>query len=128
MIGTFGPTQVVALALTGILGIALLADALMSFRPPAFIRDCLDSVGFPRDWWWTLIVIKLLAVVGLVTGLWLPGVGLATSVAVVAYFVCAAAAHVRARALGSAFWINCLGMLALATATCVAQAVLTLSA
>ncbi|RGE19633.1 DoxX family protein [Leucobacter sp. wl10] len=94
-----------------LLAAVLLADALLSLRPPRFIRDCLDGVRFPRDWWWTLIVIKLLAVAGLFAGVWIPGLGLAANVGVVAYFLCAVAAHLRARFLGSAFWINCLGML-----------------
>lgn len=91
----------------------LIVDALMSLRPPRFIRDCLDGVRFPREWWWVLVVVKLLAVAGLVAGTWLPGVGVAASVGVVVYFVCAVVAHLRARYLGSAFWVNCLGMLAL---------------
>ncbi|MEV6661131.1 TetR family transcriptional regulator [Nocardia fluminea] len=45
-----------------------------------------------------------------------PGVGFATAVGVVAYFVCAAYSHYRARFLGYEFWINCLGMLALSVA------------
>ena len=94
----------------------LLVDALLSLRPPAFIRDCLNGVRFPSEWWWILISIKLLAAAGLVTGLWLPGIGLAANVGVVAYFVCAAAAHLRARFLGTSFWLNCLGMLALSLA------------
>ena len=52
--------------LPAVLAAALLFDAVASIRPPAFIRDCLDGVGFPRDWWWALIVIKTLAVVGLI--------------------------------------------------------------
>lgn len=70
---------------------ALLFDAIASLRPPRFISDCLDGVGFPRDWWWALIVVKTLAV----------------------------AAHLRARLLGQAFWLNCLGMLLLTLATLV---------
>lgn len=98
------------------LAIALLADAAMSVRPPRFIRDCLDGVRFPRDWWWALIVIKALAAAGLIVGIWLPGVAFAANVGVIAYFVCAAAAHIRARFFGQAFWVNCLGMLALSVA------------
>lgn len=97
--------------LTVVLAAVLLGDALVSLRPPAFIRGCLDGVRLPRDWWWILIVIKLVAVVGLLVGLRYPGVGVAANAGVVAYFVCAAVAHVRARFLGSAFWVNCLGML-----------------
>jgi hypothetical protein len=97
--------------LTVVLAVALLGDAVLSIRPPRFIRDCLDGVRFPREWWWILIVIKLLAGVGLLAGLHYPGVGQATNVAVIFYFVCAAAAHLRARFLQASFWINCLGML-----------------
>lgn len=99
---------------TAVLALALLADALLSLQPPKFIRDCLDGVHFPRDWWWVLIVVKLLAVVGLVSGIWVEGVAFSANVGVVAYFACAAIAHIRAKFLGTAFWVNCLGMLMLA--------------
>ncbi len=105
--------------LTVALAAVLLGDALMSLRPPVFIRDCLDGVRFPRDWWWILVVIKLVAVAGLVAGLVVPGVGVAANAGVVAYFVCAAVAHLRARFLGSTFWVNCLGMLTLSVAVLV---------
>lgn len=101
---------------TMLLAGVLLGDALLSLRPPAFIRDCLDGVGYPREWWWTLIVIKTVAVTGLVAGLWIPGLTFAANVGVVAYFVTAAAAHVRARFTVASFWLNCLGMLTLSVA------------
>ncbi|MFT4127556.1 MAG: DoxX family protein [Gordonia sp. (in: high G+C Gram-positive bacteria)] len=97
--------------LSVVLAVILLADAVMSVRAPAFIRGCLEGVGFPREWWWCLIVIKALAGVGLLLGLSYPGVGATVTAGVVAYFGCAAFAHWRARFLGSAFWINCLGLL-----------------
>ncbi len=102
-----------------ILAGALLFDAIASLRPPRFISDCLDGVGFPREWWWTLIVAKVLAVAGLIAGIWIPGIALAATAGVVVYFLCAVAAHLRARFLGQAFWLNCLGMLMLALATLV---------
>lgn len=104
---------------TALLALALLSDAVMSVRPPAFIRRCLDGVGLPRDWWWILIVIKTFAVAGLLTGLKYPGVAFATNVAVIGYFVCASYAHYRARFLKQEFWVNCLGMLTLSVATLV---------
>ena len=97
-----------------LLAAVLFGDALMSIRPPKFIRVCLDGVGFARDWWWTLLVIKLLAVAGLLVGLWEPGVGFAATVGIITYFACAAYSHIRAGFMGTEFWINCLGMLALA--------------
>lgn len=99
-----------------LLALSLFADALMSVRPPMFIQRCLDGVRFPREWWWTLITIKLAATAGLLAGLKYPGIGFATAVGVIAYFLCAAYAHYRARFLGYEFWINCLGMLTLSIA------------
>lgn len=99
------------------LAAVLLFDAVASIRPPRFIRECLDGVRFPRDWWWVLIAVKALAVAGLIVGIRIPGIGLAANLGVVAYFVCAAIAHIRARYLGQPFWLNCLGMLALSVAT-----------
>ena len=99
-------------------GVAL-GDAAFSIKPPALIRNCLISVGFPLEWGWALIVIKTLGAAGLIAGIWIPGLAFAANVAFIVYFVCAAIAHIRARALGSTFWVNCLGMLALTTATLV---------
>ena len=48
------------------------------------------------------------------SGTWVPGVGVAAATGVVVYFVCAAVSHLRARFLGRALWVNCMGMLALA--------------
>ena len=48
------------------LAVVLLGDALLMLRPPSFIVTCLTGVGFPREWWWALIVIKILAAAGLV--------------------------------------------------------------
>jgi hypothetical protein len=58
-----------------------------------------------------LAVVKFLAAAGLVAGLWIPGLGVAASVGLVVYFLCAAAAHLRAHYIGRDFWLNCLGML-----------------
>lgn len=99
-----------------LLALALFGDAVMSLRPPKFISDCLDGVRFPREWWWTLTVIKTLAAVGLIVGLWIPGVAFAANVGVIVYFLSAAAAHIKARFTGQAFWLNCLGMLTLSVA------------
>jgi hypothetical protein len=96
-----------------ILAAGLFGDAAMSIRPPKFIRHCLNGAHFPQDWWWTLLVIKLLAIAGLLVGIGIPGVGLAANVGVVVYFLCASYAHIRARFLKQEFWINCLGMLLL---------------
>lgn len=105
---------------TIVLAVILAGDAVMTAIPVKFIRDCMDGVNFPVDGWgWVLVYVKVLAVAGLIVGLWQPGVGTATTAGVIAYFVAAAIAHIRARSLGSTFWANCLGMLALSVAVLV---------
>lgn len=99
-----------------ILATALFIDAAMSLHPPKFISDCLNGVNFPREWWWTLIVIKMLAVIGLIAGIWMPGVAFSANVGVIVYFCSAVVAHIRAHNTGQAFWLNCLGMLGLSIA------------
>ncbi|MZD04328.1 hypothetical protein GTW43_04420 [Streptomyces sp. SID5785] len=99
-----------------VLAAVLAGDALLSVRPPAFVRTCLHGVGFPEDWWWSLVVIKLLAAAGLVAGIFVDGVGAAAAAGVVCYFLAASYAHLRARFLRTEFWVNCLGMLALSLA------------
>ncbi|WKD62190.1 hypothetical protein CCICO_10975 [Corynebacterium ciconiae DSM 44920] len=101
------------------LAAVLLVDAILSLRPPAFIAECLRSVHFPEDWWWVLIVVKLLAAVGLIAGIWIPGLAAAATAGVIAYFSCAIWAHIRAGATGMAFRVNCLGMWVLSCVTMV---------
>ena len=104
---------------TAVLAFVVFGDALLSIHPPKFIRKCLLGVNFPEDWWWFLVYIKIVATAGLAVGFWIPGVGIASNVGVVAYFIAACAAHFRARFLKSEFWINCLGMLGLSVASLV---------
>lgn len=101
---------------TAVLAVVLLVDAAISIRPPKFIRDCLDGVGFPRGWWWVLFLVKFLAVAGLVAGIVVPGIAFASNLGVIAYILAAASAHLRARFLKQEFWLNCLGMLVLSLA------------
>ncbi len=61
-------------------------------------------------------VIKFAAALGLVAGIWIPGIGLLTSVCLVIYFVGAIAMHIRARDFGRNLFVNALGMLLMCTA------------
>ncbi|MGJ0203580.1 DoxX family protein [Leucobacter sp. gxy201] len=61
-------------------------------------------------------MIKNLATVGLIVGIWVPRIAFAANVGVVVYLIAAAAAHIRARFTGQSFWVNCLGMLTLSFA------------
>ncbi|WPF66174.1 MULTISPECIES: DoxX family protein [unclassified Corynebacterium] len=105
----------ISIVLTYVLAAVLAGDALLSIKPPAFISRCLSGVNFPRDWWWALIGIKTLAALALVVGALRqdPSIAATASLGVVGYFLFAIVAHIRAKFLGSEFWLNCLGMTAL---------------
>jgi hypothetical protein len=90
-------------------------------KPPASVKKCFDGVGFSREWWWVMPIIKGASAAGLPVGLVAPGAALTTTAAIVLYFVVAAAAHIRAKFLSSEFWLNCLGMLALSSFVLVAS-------
>ncbi|MGP5660749.1 DoxX family protein [Corynebacterium falsenii] len=107
-----------------LLAATLAGDALLSLKPPKFIRKCLDGVGFPRSWWWSLIGIKTLAATGLSYGTAArnPSITTTVSTGVVSYFLFAIAAHLRARFLSSEFWLNCLGMTTFSTLVLAANA------
>lgn len=101
-----------AIATSIVLAVILIGDAVLSIRPPKFIARCLTGVNLPREWWWVLIVIKTLAAAGLIIGVIRhdPSITTVVSVGVLAYFICAIVAHIRANFLKSEFWLNCLGM------------------
>ncbi|MCK7661307.1 DoxX family protein [Corynebacterium antarcticum] len=104
-----------------LLAAVLLLDVALSIRPLGFIRMCLHGVRFPEEWWWILLVVKVLAAGGLIAGIWVPGIAFAANSGVIAYFLCASAAHIRAKATGAAFRVNCLGILALSCVTLVSS-------
>lgn len=96
-----------------------LVDAVLSFRPVAFVATCFDDVGFPREWWWIFTPIKVAAAAGLIAGIWIPYLGLVTAIALIAYFVVAIGMHVRARDFGRNLFVNATGMLVVCVATLV---------
>lgn len=58
-------------------------------------------------------VIKFAATAGLIAGIWIPVVGLLTTVCLVLYFVVAIAMHIRARDFGRNLFLNATVMLAI---------------
>lgn len=80
-----------------VLAILMFGDVLVSLKPMKFVAECISGVGFPMNFSWALIVVKLLAVAGLVLGFWVPEVGIAAVGSLFVYFCCAITAHLRAK-------------------------------
>lgn len=100
-----------------LLAVVSFVDGLMCLKPVAFIVKCFEDVGWPPHWWWIMPPIKFAAAAGLIAGIWVPYLGVITSIAVVLYFVVAIAMHTRARDFGRNLFRNATGMLILSTFT-----------
>ena len=96
-----------------------LGDAVISWRPVAFVAQCWEDVHLPRRWWRLMAWLKIAAGAGLIAGIWIPYLGLLTSVCLVAYFVAAIAFHLRARDFGRNLFVNATGMLVICVAVLV---------
>lgn len=96
-----------------------LVDGVLCLKPVSFIAACFDDVGFPRRWWPVTPVIKFAAAAGLLLGTRVPVIAGLTSAALVAYFVLAVGAHLRARDYSRNLFVNATGMLLVCTATTV---------
>jgi hypothetical protein len=99
-----------------VLAVVQLTDGILCVKPAAFIARCLEDVAWPRELWWLMPTTKIAAAAGLTLGIWVPFLGLAATVGVIAYFVAAITLHVRAKDFGRNLFVNAGGMLALSVA------------
>lgn len=99
-----------------VLALIQLGDAVLCVQPVAFVRQCLIDVRFPQRYWRLLPLIKVAAAIGLVVGIWVPPLAVLTCAALVAFFLVAIGAHVRARDFGRNLFLNATGMLVLCAA------------
>lgn len=75
--------------------VVLAADAVACAIPIKYIKDDLTRLNCSDQIQQLIPVVKAAAVAGLLIGLWVPAVGVAACIGMVAYFVCALAVHKR---------------------------------
>ncbi|MEV0709227.1 DoxX family protein [Nocardia aurea] len=75
-------------------------SALSLLRRAEFVVGPLVEYGVPESWWTPLGLLKGAGALGLIVGLWVPAIGLAAAIGIVAYFLGAIVTIVRARAYG----------------------------
>lgn len=57
------------------------------FTKQGFVAEPLEKYGVPRSLWNPLALAKSLGAIGLLGGLWIPGVGIAAAIGLIVYFV-----------------------------------------
>lgn len=102
-----------------VLAVITAVDGILCIGPARFIADCFRDVGWPQRYWWTIAPIKFAAVIGLIAGIWIPFLGLLTTVCLVLYFIVAISMHIRARDFGRNLFLNATGMLLICVAVLV---------
>ncbi len=100
-----------------VLAFIQVVDGVLCIRPVSFIAECFEDVRWPRRYWWMMPPIKFAAAAGLIAGIWIPVLGLITTVCLIAYFIVAISMHIRARDFGRNLFVNATGMLVLCVAT-----------
>jgi hypothetical protein len=92
--------------------------ALLNFAGAEFVKAVADDVRVPHSWMLPLGTLLASGAVGLLIGFAIPALGFAAAIGLVVYFICAIAAHVRARDLnvGGALTFLALAAAALITA------------
>jgi hypothetical protein len=83
-------------AITVLAATANLAAAVIDFMRPRWLLANMASARVPRSWLFSLGALKAAGAVGLLLGFAAPAIGVAAAIGLVAYFVGAVAALVRA--------------------------------
>lgn len=104
--------DVAYVVVTAVTILANAGSAAGDFAKLPFVLDNSADVGVPRSWLPWLAALKAAGAAGLLLGLLgVPVVGTAAAIGLVAFFVGAVAAHVRARVFGTlAFPVLYLGL------------------
>jgi hypothetical protein len=80
-----------------LLSLALVASGAAKLTKNPRVVDGINvAVGVPLSWFPALALAEIAGAIGLIIGLWVPGLGIAAGIGVVLYFAGAVAAHLRA--------------------------------
>lgn len=94
------------IAVTVVAAIAFASAAVLNFTHHKSVAETAERLGVPVSWQVPLGFLLGAGSVGLVTGFAVPLLGTAAASGLVAYFVAAAGAHIRARDTRVPSWLN----------------------
>ncbi|MGH3159219.1 MAG: DoxX family protein [Streptosporangiaceae bacterium] len=104
------------IAVTVVAAIAYAYAAVLNFTHDKSVAQVAERLDVPVSWMVRLGLVLGAGSVGLATGFAAPVLGTAAACGLVLYFLCAAAAHIRARDTRLPSWINWSAFFSLAVA------------
>jgi hypothetical protein len=107
------------LAVTVVAAIAYASAAVLNFTHNKSVVETAERLRVPVSWQVWLGLLLAAGSLGLLAGFAVPALGTAAACGLVAYFVAAAGAHIRARDTRPLAWLNCAAFFALAVAALV---------
>lgn len=107
------------IAVTGVAAVVYGYAAFLNFTHNESVARTTARLGVPASWMVPLGCLLAAGAVGLVVGFAVPVLGTAAASGLVLYFVCASAAHLRARDTQVLSWVNWAVFFALAVAALV---------
>lgn len=106
-------------AVTVVAAIAYAYAAALNFAHDKSIAETAERLRVPVSWQVPLGFLLAAGSLGLLAGFAIPVFGTAAACGLVLYFLCAAAAHIRARDTRLLAWVNCAAFFSLAVAALV---------
>jgi uncharacterized membrane protein YphA (DoxX/SURF4 family) len=88
--------HIAAVVLSLLLAVAMLGSGVMKLLGTEQMIENMRVVNVSVPQMRVLGVLEVLATIGLVVGLWVPGLGIAAAIGAVVYFADAVVAHIRA--------------------------------
>jgi uncharacterized membrane protein YphA (DoxX/SURF4 family) len=88
--------HIAAVVLSLLLAVAMLGSGVMKLLGTEQMIENMRVVNVSVPQMRVLGVLEVLATIGLVVGLWVPGLGIAAAIGAVVYFAGAVVAHIRA--------------------------------
>lgn len=94
------------IAVTATAAVVYAYAAVLNFTHNTAVAETAQRLSVPTSWMVRLGALLAAGSIGLVLGFAVPAIGTAAACGLVVYFVCAAAAHIRARDGQIPSWVN----------------------
>lgn len=94
------------IAISVIAALAFGYAAVLNFTHHTSVAESAERLGVPASWQFPLGLLLAAGAIGLIAGIVIPAIGIAAASGLTLYFLCAAAAHIKAHDTYLPSWVN----------------------